>query len=103
MENIKFQNPNKNREKNQKILLAMMDLRAFQLPIAMIFHVESELAVENAGFLRPAPENSGNNPDLFRKISGKIPENFRKKVQKCSGNVPELFRNISGFFLENFR
>ena len=34
----------------------MMDLRAFQPPIAMIFHVESEFAVEHAGFLRPDPE-----------------------------------------------
>ncbi len=44
----------------------MMDLRAFQPPIAMIFHVESEFAVENAGFLRPDPEFSGNFPQHFR-------------------------------------
>ncbi len=53
-----------------------MDLGAFQPAIAMIFHVESEFAVENAGFLRPDPEKyqnfSGKIPEYFRKISGKI-------------------------------
>ena len=57
-----------------------MDLGAFQPAIAMIFHVESEFAVENAGFLRPDPEKyrnfSGKIPEIFRKISGKIPEKF---------------------------
>ena len=59
----------------------MMDLGAFQPAIAMIFHVESEFAVENAGFLRPDPENS----EIFQKISGffsgrsrKFPDNFRE-------------------------
>ena len=70
----------------------MMDLRAFQPPIAMIFHVESEFAVENAGFLRPDPENSGNLQEFFRKISGTFPEHFRK----CSGTFPEQIRNFSG-------
>ena len=41
-----------------------MDLRAFQPPTAMIFHVESEFAVENAGFLRPDPEHSRIFPDF---------------------------------------
>ena len=59
-----------------------MDLRAFQPPIAMIFHVESEFAVENAGFLRPDPEKyqkiSGKYPEIIRKFAGKIPEHFSK-------------------------
>ena len=55
-----------------------MDLRAFQPPIAMTFHVESEFAVENAGFLRPDPEKYQN---FFRNFSGFAetnPEFFRK-------------------------
>ena len=50
----------------------MMDLRAFQPPIAMIFHVESEFALENAGFLRPDPENSSFFSEFFRKNSEKF-------------------------------
>ena len=57
-----------------------MDLGAFQPAIAMIFHVESEFAVENAGFLRPDPEKyqivSGKYPEKFWIFSGKNPENF---------------------------
>ena len=53
-----------------------MHLRAFQPPIAMIFHVESEFAVENAGFLHPDPENSGNFPETSRNLFGNIPDVF---------------------------
>ena len=52
-------------------LEAMMDLGAFQPAIAMIFHVESEFAIENAGFLRPDPEK-------YRIFSRTFPEQFRK-------------------------
>ncbi len=55
-----------------------MDLGAFQPAIAMIFHVESEFAVQNAGCLRPDPENYRICPKIFRKKSEKNPESFRK-------------------------
>ena len=55
---------------------AMMDLGAFQPAIAMIFHVESEFAVQNAGFLRPVPEKYRIFPEFFRKKSGIFPEKF---------------------------
>ena len=47
-----------------------MPLRALKPPIAMIFHVESEFAVENARFLRPNPEKSENFPENFRNVFG---------------------------------
>ena len=53
---------------------AMMDLGAFQPAMAMIFHVESEFAVQNAGFLRPDPET-------YRIV----PEQFRIFFRICSG------------------
>ena len=53
-----------------------MDLGAFQPAIAMILHVESEFAVQNAGFLRPDPEKHRIFPEHFRKNSGIVPEKF---------------------------
>ena len=38
------------------MLTWILDLGAFQPAIAMIFHVESESAVQNARCLRPDPE-----------------------------------------------
>ena len=34
------------------LILSALDLGAFQPALAMIFHIESEFAVENAGFQR---------------------------------------------------
>ena len=69
-----------------------MDLGAFQPAIAMIFHVESEFAVQNAGCLRPDPETYRIFPELFRKCSGKNPENFRKNsIQYIPSEQPVVF------------
>ena len=57
-----------------------MDFGAFQPAIAMIFHVESEFAVQNAGLLRPDPETYWIFPEMFRKKSGTFPDFFRKKT-----------------------
>ena len=54
-----------------------MDLGAFQPATAMIFHIESDFAVEHTGFLRPDPEK-------YRIFSGKFPENFRENRKKHS-------------------
>ena len=62
----------------------MMDLGAFQPAIAMIFHVESEFAVQNAGFLRPDPEKYRIFPDLFRKKSGTKSGNIRFSIYLAS-------------------
>ena len=74
---------------------AMMDLGAFQPAIAMIFHVESELAVQNAGFLRPDPEKYRIVQEHFRIFSGKNPESFRKNsFQYIPSEQPVRLRHV---------
>ena len=64
---------------------AMMDLGAFQPAIAMIFHVESEFAVQNAGFLRPDPERYRIFPEMFRSFYATFPDFFEKDCRVYPG------------------